>query len=54
MSRQTRRTFLKRAAASTAFSALTISGTKSSGRVIGANDTIRVGVAGIKGRGVRT
>jgi len=52
MSRTTRRTFLKRAAAaSTAFSTFTISGTKSSGRVIGANDTLRVAVAGIHGRG---
>jgi predicted dehydrogenase len=29
----------------------TIAGTKASGRVIGANDVIRVGVAGIRGRG---
>jgi predicted dehydrogenase len=29
----------------------TIAGTKSSGRVLGANDTVRVGVAGIHGRG---
>src|SRR6202000_3473554 len=28
-----------------------ISGTKSSGRIIGANDTIRVAVAGLNGRG---
>src|SRR5205823_5731643 len=28
-----------------------IGGTKSSGRVIGANDTIRIGVAGLNGRG---
>ena len=28
-----------------------IGGTKSSGRIIGANDTIRIGVAGIHGRG---
>ncbi|MFV2068101.1 MAG: Gfo/Idh/MocA family protein, partial [Pirellulales bacterium] len=52
MSRTTRRTFLKRAAAaSAAFSTFTISGTKSSGRVIGANDTLRIAVAGIHGRG---
>lgn len=52
MSATTRRTFLKRAAAaSAAFSTFTISGTKSSGRVIGANDTLRVAVAGIHGRG---
>jgi len=52
MSRLTRRALLKRAAAaSAAFSTFTISGTKSSGRVIGANDTVRVGVAGIRSRG---
>lgn len=51
MSRQTRRRFLKTAAASTAFTTFAISGTKSSGKVIGANDTIRIGVAGIHGRG---
>ena len=39
------------AAASTAFGLFTIAGTKASGRVLGANDTIRVGVAGIRGRG---
>jgi predicted dehydrogenase len=51
MSRQTRRTFLKQAAAGSAAAAFVISGTRASGRVIGANDRIRVGVAGIKGRG---
>ena len=52
MSRLSRRKFLQTtAAASTAFSLFTIAGTKASGRVIGANDTIRVGVAGINGRG---
>ncbi len=52
MSRFNRRTFLKSAAAaSTVFPLFTIAGTKSSGRVIGANDTIRLGVAGIHGRG---
>ena len=51
MSRFSRRTFVKAAAASTVFPAFTIAGTKASGRVIGANDTIRVGVAGINGRG---
>ncbi|OHB81402.1 MAG: dehydrogenase, partial [Planctomycetes bacterium RBG_16_64_10] len=52
MSSPTRRTFLKRTvAAGAAFSTFTISGTKSSGTVLGANDTIRVGVAGIRGRG---
>ncbi len=51
MSEQTRRTFLKTAAAGAAFSTFTIAGTKSSGRVLGANDRVRVGVAGIHGRG---
>lgn len=36
-------------AASTVFPLFTIEGTKASGQVIGANDTIRVGVAGING-----
>ncbi len=53
MSRQTRRAFLKKTAAATAGVAagLTLAGTKASGTVLGANDTIRVAVAGIKGRG---
>jgi predicted dehydrogenase len=49
MSRQTRRTFLKTTAGIAA--GLTIAGTRASGRVLGANDTVRVGVAGIHGRG---
>ncbi|MHB1036619.1 MAG: Gfo/Idh/MocA family oxidoreductase [Pirellulales bacterium] len=49
MSRHTRRTFLKTSLAAGA--AFTIAGTKSSGKVLGANDTIRIGVAGINGRG---
>ncbi|MBP85299.1 MAG: dehydrogenase [Planctomycetaceae bacterium] len=52
MSKLTRRTLLKSAAAaSAAFPLFTIAGTKASGKVIGANDTIRLGVAGINGRG---
>jgi predicted dehydrogenase len=52
MSRSNRRQFLKTtAAASAVFGTFTIGGTKASGRVIGANDTIRIGVAGINGRG---
>ena len=52
MSRQTRRTFLKRAAATAGVATgLTVAGTKASGRVLGANDTIRMAVAGINGRG---
>ena len=46
-----RRTVIQAAAASAVFPLFTISGTKASGRVIGANDTIRIGVAGINGRG---
>jgi len=51
MSRQTRRAFLKASAAGAAAATFVISGTKASGRVIGANDRIRLGVAGIHGRG---
>jgi len=52
MTRLSRRRFVQAAAAaSTAFPLFTIGGTKASGRVIGANDTIRIGVAGINGRG---
>ena len=52
MPRLNRRKFLQTsAAASAAFSTFTIAGTKASGKVIGANDTIRIGVAGIHGRG---
>lgn len=52
MTRLNRRSFLKTAAAaSTVFPLFTIAGTKASGRVLGANDVIRVGVAGINGRG---
>src|SRR5438309_607056 len=45
----TRRTFLRNTLATAA--TVTIAGTKSSGRVLGANDAIRVGVAGIHGQG---
>ncbi|QDV68004.1 Glucose--fructose oxidoreductase precursor [Rosistilla carotiformis] len=51
MSRPSRRSFLKRAAASGFAASVTISGTKSSGQVLGANDRVRVAVAGINGRG---
>src|SRR5262245_47004596 len=51
MSTTNRRTFLKSAAASAVFPLFTIGGTKASGRVLGANDVIRVGVAGIHGQG---
>jgi len=51
MTRPSRRTFLRQAAAAGIAASFTISGTKSSGKVLGANDTVRVGVAGIRGRG---
>jgi predicted dehydrogenase len=58
MSRLTRRRFIQLAAAglgATAASGIhanfVIAGTKSSGRVLGANDRIRVAIAGIHGRG---
>ncbi len=53
MTRQTRRTFLKKSAVATAgvATSFTIAGTRASGKVLGANDTIRLGVAGINGRG---
>jgi predicted dehydrogenase len=46
----TRRTFLKRSLLA-AGGAYTIAGTKSSGKVLGANDAIRVAIAGVNGRG---
>src|SRR5437016_8448285 len=49
MSHPHRRTFLKSSLAAAA--SITIAGTKSSGRVLGANDTIHIAVAGLNGRG---
>jgi predicted dehydrogenase len=49
MSHLNRRKFLKQTLAAAA--TVTIAGTKASGRVLGANDTIRIGVAGLNGRG---
>ncbi len=49
MSRHSRRRFLQNTLAAAA--TITIAGTKSTGRVLGANDTLRVGVAGLNGRG---
>lgn len=46
-----RRTLLKAAASAGIATSFTIAGTKASGRVLGANDTIRIGVAGIHSRG---
>jgi predicted dehydrogenase len=52
MSSLSRRKFLRgAAAASAAFPLFTVAGTKASGKVIGANDTVRIGVAGSGGRG---
>jgi predicted dehydrogenase len=49
--RQTRREFLGRTIAAGVGAGFAIGGTKSSGRVLGANDTVRVAVAGLNGRG---
>jgi predicted dehydrogenase len=52
MSKQNRRQFLGRSLAAAGFGAgFAIGGTKSSGRILGANDAIRLGVAGLNGRG---
>lgn len=49
MPRSTRRKFLKTSFAAAGL--VTLAGTKSSGKVLGANDAIRVGIAGLHGRG---
>ncbi|HPO15203.1 MAG TPA: Gfo/Idh/MocA family oxidoreductase [Candidatus Hydrogenedentes bacterium] len=49
--KQTRRTFLKHSAAAGLTAAFTLAGTKASARVLGANDRIRIAVAGINSRG---
>ena len=46
-----RRDFLKRTVAPSALATFVLSGTKASGRVLGANDRVRIAVAGINGRG---
>ncbi len=47
-----RRQFMNRSLAAAGVGAgFAIGGTKSSGRIIGANDTVRVAVAGLNGRG---
>ena len=52
MSRVSRRQFMNRSLAAAGLGAgFAIGGTKSSGRVIGANETVRLGVAGLNGRG---
>lgn len=51
-SRLNRRQFINRSlAAAGTGTGFTISGTKSSGRILGANDTIHVAIAGLNGRG---
>ena len=51
MARTTRRDFLKTSSAIVAGSTFLISGTKASGKIIGANDRLRIAVAGLNGRG---
>lgn len=52
MATHNRRVFLKRAAATAGIgAAFTIAGTKASGQVLGANERVRVAVAGVNGRG---
>jgi len=51
MARRSRRQFLGQSLAGAAGLGFAIGGTKSSGRVIGANDAIRIGIAGLNGRG---
>jgi len=51
MSNLNRRQFLGRTVVAGIGAGFAIGGTKSSGRIIGANDAIRVGVAGLNGRG---
>ncbi len=52
MTTSNRRTFLKQSlVAAAGTSAFAIAGTKASGRVLGANDTIRIAIAGLNGRG---
>jgi len=51
MARSNRRDFLKRTVAGSTLAAFALYGTKASGRVPGANDRVRIAVAGIHGRG---
>ena len=51
MFRYNRRLFLQRAGAAAIVAGPVIAGTKASGRVLGANDRVRIAVAGINGRG---
>jgi len=51
MANRTRRDFLKTSSAIAAGSTFLITGTKSSGNIIGANERVRIAVAGLNGRG---
>lgn len=51
MARLTRRKFLQTSVAGAASASRILAGTRASGRVLGANDTVRVGVLGLHGRG---
>lgn len=52
MSRVSRRSFLKQSAvAAGAVATFTIAGTKASGRILGANDRVRIAMTGVNGRG---
>lgn len=51
MARRTRREFLKTTSALAAGGSFLISGTKASGNLLGANDRVRIAVAGLNGRG---
>ena len=51
MFQHNRRDFLKRTVAGGVLATFVVSGTKASGRVLGANDRVRIAVAGINGRG---
>jgi predicted dehydrogenase len=51
MSRMHRRTFLKSALGTMGAAAITISGTRASGKVIGANERLRIAVCGVNGQG---
>ncbi len=51
MTRYSRRQFLKQSALTGIAATFAISGTKASGRILGANERVRIAVAGIHGRG---
>lgn len=51
MIRHHRRDFLRRSVAGSILATFAISGTRASGRILGANDRIRIAIAGINGRG---